>query len=74
MSKLNSRKIMVFIINTIIFTGFALLVLFYAKDIFSQVISGLVWAQIVNSGIVIGGNSFDKLTISQNFKPELYDK
>jgi len=65
---------MVFIINTIIFVGMSLLVLFYAKDIFPQVISGLVWAQIVNSGIIIGGNSFDKLTISQNFKPELYNK
>jgi len=65
---------MVFIINTVIFVGLSLLVLFYAKDIFHQVISGLVWAQIVNSGIIIGGNSFDKLTISQNFKPELYDK
>jgi len=74
MNKKKSRKITVFIINTIIFTGMSLLVLFYAKDIFPQVISGLVWAQIVNSGIVIGGNSFDKLTISQNFKPELYDK
>jgi len=74
MSKLNSRKIMVFFINTIIFVGLSLLVLFYAQDIFPQVFPGLIWAQIVNSGIVIGGNSFDKLTISQNFKPELYDK
>lgn len=59
---MRGRKATTYIINTVIFTGLFVLMVFIAKDAIAIVGSTIILAMLLNTGLFIGGNSLDKMT------------
>lgn len=65
---MRGRKATTYIVNTIIYIGLFVLVIFKAKDALSIVAPSVIFAILLNTGLFIGGNSLDKIT---NFKNKM---
>jgi hypothetical protein len=67
------RKISAFIVNTVIFTGMFIVTSIQSKGL-GPVLDTLVWAQVAQTGIFIGGVVGDAIQKSKFFRPELVGK
>lgn len=57
---LKSRKIFAFIINTVLFMVCFILSSCFAPNIIEDIASQLIYAQLLNTGLLLGTNSIDK--------------
>jgi hypothetical protein len=70
--KLKGRKATVFVVNGIVLIALFILMIFYAPEILSSGIgSTIIISFVLNGAAFIGGNSFDKYTISKYYNPNL---
>lgn len=70
---MRGRKATTYIINTVIFTGLFILMIFIAKDSIAIVGSSIIFAMLLNTGLFIGGNSLDKMTNLKDKMRKLID-
>ena len=73
--KKKSRKLISFFTTMVVLIAIYFATLFIAPNVLENGIGGtIIFTLWGNAMALIGGNSFDKFTISQNFREELVGK
>ena len=68
-----SKKMIIFLTVHLTLTAYMLLIIFFSPESLSIMGNYIVWAQIANAGIIMGGRVADDFQRGIYFKPELME-